>query len=91
MRYTREGLVVRWRCCTENNCGDCPGELEDCRDLESEILDRLTEDGVALANKQREIEALLQANEGLRHNLKRLEAENERLHKENFWLTEKKT
>lgn len=91
MRYTREELVARWRCCAENNCGDCPGELEDCGDLENETVQMLRSDGVELANKQREIEALLQANEGLRHNIERLTAENERLHKENFWLTEKKT
>lgn len=92
--HTREDLIARWRCCAEGNCGSCPGEMELCDGLEAETIKMLEGDAAELQNKQRHIDSLLLANEGLRNNMghmmqenQRLKEENERLHRENFWLS----
>lgn len=64
---TREGIVTALRCCSKNflsGCCDCAmyNELNCIVKLKTAAAD-------LIENQQREIEALRQANEGLRFNL----------------------
>ena len=96
MDYTREEIIEWWkRCEAVADCSKCPVEHENCRKLDEAMFDMFQRDANEIANKQRHIDSLLMANEGLRSNMRhlreeneRLKAENERLHKENFWLSE---
>lgn len=66
---TREEIVTALRCCASNGanscvyCKECPADGEDCETIVQFSAADLIE------NQQREIEALRQANEGLRFNL----------------------
>lgn len=66
---TREEIVTALRCCAYNgensckHCTECPAKGNDC---ESELQSAAAD---LIENQQREIEALRQANEGLRFNL----------------------
>lgn len=66
---TREEIVTALRCCALNgadsckHCKECPAPGNDC---ESEVQSAAAD---LIENQQREIEALRQANEGLRFNL----------------------
>ena len=66
---TRDEIVTALRCCAFNgedsceHCTECPAAGDDC---ESELQFAAAE---LIENQQREIEALRQANEGLRFNL----------------------
>ena len=71
---TREELVKALRCCASNGayyrlyCDECPADVGDCETAVKFSAADLIE------NQQREIEALRQANEGLRFNLAALSA-----------------
>ena len=63
---TRDEIVTALRCCAEKaGCNECPIGLDDpdCIEKTAGLATYLIE------NQQREIEALRQANEGLRFNL----------------------
>ena len=66
---TREEIVTALRCCASSgensckHCTECPSTGNDC---ESELQFAAAD---LIENQQREIEALRQANEGLRYNL----------------------
>lgn len=63
---TRDEIVTALRCCAEKaGCNECPIGLDDpdCIEKMAGLTTYLIE------NQQREIEALRQANEGLRFNL----------------------
>ncbi len=66
---TRDEIVTALRCCAFNgedsceHCTECPAEGDDC---ESELQFAAAD---LIENQQREIEALRQANDGLRFNL----------------------
>ena len=63
---TRDEIVTALRCCAEKaGCNECPIGLDDpdCIEKMAGLATYLIE------NQQREIEALRQANEGLRFNL----------------------
>ena len=66
---TRDEIVTALRCCAFNgedsceHCTECPAAGDDC---ESELQFAAAD---LIENQQREIEALRQANEGLRFNL----------------------
>lgn len=66
---TREEIVTALRCCASNGayscayCKECPADGEDCETAVQFSAADLIE------NQQREMEALRQANEGLRYNL----------------------
>lgn len=66
---TRDEIVTALRCCAFNgedsckHCKACPATGDDC---ESELQFAAAD---LIENQQREIEALRQANEGLRYNL----------------------
>jgi len=66
---TREEIVMALRCCASNGanscayCKECPADGEDCETIVQFAAADL------IKNQQREIEALRQANEGLRFNL----------------------
>ena len=62
---TREEIVTALRCCASNECGGCLF----CND-DSSCISKMTDEAADLIeNQQREIDALRQANEGLRFNL----------------------
>lgn len=62
---TREEIVTALRCCASNKCGECLF----CND-DSSCISKMTDEAADLIeNQQREIDALRQANEGLRFNL----------------------
>lgn len=62
---TREEIVTALRCCASNKCGGCLF----CND-DSSCISKMTDEAADLIeNQQREIDALRQANEGLRFNL----------------------
>lgn len=80
---TRDEIVTALRCCAFNgedsceHCTECPAAGDDC---ESELQFAAAD---LIENQQREIEALRQANEGLRFNLAALstpEGKDERDH-----------
>lgn len=62
---TREEIVAALRCCANNNCDGCPL----CSDDSSCIEKMAGQAADLIENQQREIDALRQANEGLRFNL----------------------
>lgn len=62
---TREEIVTALRCCASNKCG----EFLFCND-DSSCISKMTDEAADLIeSQQREIEALRQANEGLRFNM----------------------
>lgn len=72
---TREEIIAALRCCASNGaysceyCKECPADGENC-----EIIVQFSAADL-IENQQREIEALRQANEGLRFNLEVLKGE----------------
>ena len=72
---TKDEIVTALRCCANNNCDGCPL----CSD-DSSCIEKMA--GYAadlIENQQRHIEALMQANAGLRDTVLRRDAEIERL------------
>ena len=60
---TREKIVTALRCCGRNDCDGCPF----CND-DSSCISKMADNAADLIeSQQREIEALRQANEGLRY------------------------
>lgn len=62
---TREEIVIALRCCAEGECHGCTIHNDKQR-CQERVLDAAAD---LIENQQREIEALRQANEGLRFNL----------------------
>lgn len=62
---TREEIVTALRCCAEGECHGCTIH-NDTQRCQERVLDAAAD---LIENQQREIEALRQANKGLRFNL----------------------